>query len=143
MATWNERPFTSSAATAAPAPNRPASPSRSATTPKSTPSSTSCSTGRRTKGIVIAADDGEPGMARELIDRLGERGIWLPVVIAAPSPTTEQVVAAIKAGALDYLRAAARDGQLRAAPARASSPKPGSTPSGAGARSRRSARSPC
>ena len=40
----------------------------------------------------------------ELIGRLGERGMWLPVVIAAPEPATEQVVAAIKAGALDYLR---------------------------------------
>jgi two-component system response regulator FixJ len=56
------------------------------------------------EGIVIAADNGEPGMARDLIGRLGERGMWLPVVVAAPEPATEQVVAAIKAGALDYLR---------------------------------------
>ena len=56
------------------------------------------------EGIVIAADSGQPGMARELIGRLGERGMWLPVVIAAPEPATEQVVAAIQAGALDYLR---------------------------------------
>jgi FixJ family two-component response regulator len=55
------------------------------------------------EGIVIAADSGEPGMARELIGRLVERGIWLPVVIAAHEPSTAQVVAAIKSGALDYL----------------------------------------
>lgn len=56
------------------------------------------------EGIVIAAETGQPGMTRDLIGRLGERGMWLPVVIAAPDPTTEQVVAAIKDGALDYLR---------------------------------------
>ena len=55
------------------------------------------------EGIVVAADTGEPGMAAELIHRLGERGIWLPVVLTAHGPNTEQVVAAIKAGVLDYL----------------------------------------
>jgi two-component system, LuxR family, response regulator FixJ len=55
------------------------------------------------EGVVIAADTGEPGMAAELIRRLGERGIWLPVVLAGCEPKTEQVVAAVKAGALDYL----------------------------------------
>jgi len=55
------------------------------------------------EGVVIAADSGEPDMARELVRRLGERGIWLPVVLAAHEPATERVVAAIKAGALDYL----------------------------------------
>jgi two-component system response regulator FixJ len=55
------------------------------------------------EGIVIAADSGEPGMAEDLIRRLGDRGIWLPVVLAATDPRTEQVVAAIKAGVLDYL----------------------------------------
>ena len=55
------------------------------------------------EGIVLVTDSGEPAIARELIGRLGDRGIWLPVVLAAPAPRTEQVVAAIKAGALDYL----------------------------------------
>jgi len=55
------------------------------------------------EGIVIAADTGEPDMAADLIRRLGERGVWLPVVLAAHEPKTEQVVAAIKAGVLDYL----------------------------------------
>jgi len=55
------------------------------------------------EGIVLAADTAEPGMAAELIRRLGNRGIWLPVVLAAYEPRTEQVVAAIKAGVLDYL----------------------------------------
>ena len=56
------------------------------------------------EGIVMAADGGEPGMARELIRRLGDAGMWLPVIIVSPHPETEQVVDAIKAGALDYLR---------------------------------------
>jgi FixJ family two-component response regulator len=54
-------------------------------------------------GIVIATDTGDPGMAAELIRRLGERGVWLPVMFTAHEPKTEQVVAAIKAGVLDYL----------------------------------------
>lgn len=57
-----------------------------------------------TEGIVIATDDGRPGLAQDLIRRLGEAGMWLPVVLAAPAPQTAQVVAAIKAGVLDYLR---------------------------------------
>jgi FixJ family two-component response regulator len=55
-------------------------------------------------GIIVAADTGEPDMTRNLIDRLGERGIWLPVVMVAQDPDIDRVVAAIKAGALDYLR---------------------------------------
>lgn len=54
-------------------------------------------------GIVIAADTGETGMAEDLIRRLGDRGVWLPVVLTAHEPTTEQVVAGIRAGAIDYL----------------------------------------
>jgi two-component system response regulator FixJ len=56
------------------------------------------------EGLVIAAHDGEPGVARELVLRLGARGLWLPVVMASSEPGLEQVVAAIKAGALDFLR---------------------------------------
>ncbi len=56
------------------------------------------------EGIVMAADDGTPDMARDLIRQLGEAGMWLPVVMVSSQPDTEQVVAAIKAGALDYLR---------------------------------------
>jgi len=56
------------------------------------------------EGIVLAADDGEPDLVASIIRRLGEAGIWLPVVIAAPEPAIGRIVAAIKAGALDYLR---------------------------------------
>ena len=56
------------------------------------------------EGIILAADGGDPAMARELIARLGDRGIWLPVVLTSPEPEIEKVVAGIKAGALDYLQ---------------------------------------
>ena len=45
----------------------------------------------------------EPTLA-ELFDRLGERGLWLPVIVCAIEPELERVVAAVKQGALDYLR---------------------------------------
>jgi two-component system, LuxR family, response regulator FixJ len=54
-------------------------------------------------GILIATDDGSPSWAQELLARLGERGVWLPLVMASAEPRLERVVAAIKAGALDYL----------------------------------------
>jgi FixJ family two-component response regulator len=52
-------------------------------------------------GIILAAD--EDGAAQRLIHRLGEAGIWLPVVLVAYAPTVESAVAGVKAGALDYL----------------------------------------
>lgn len=55
-------------------------------------------------GIIVAADDDQPDTARRLFDRLGEHGIWLPVVMVAQDPDIDRVVGAIKAGALDYLR---------------------------------------
>ena len=56
------------------------------------------------EGILIAGDEGGQGATKTLLRRLGDRGLWLPVVMASPNPVLEQVVAAIKAGALDYLR---------------------------------------
>ncbi|HLT00994.1 MAG TPA: LuxR C-terminal-related transcriptional regulator [Geminicoccaceae bacterium] len=53
-------------------------------------------------GIILAADEG-PDPAGELIERLGEHNIWLPVVLVSAQPQIERVVAAIKAGALHYL----------------------------------------
>jgi two-component system response regulator FixJ len=44
----------------------------------------------------------EPNLA-ELFDRLGERGMWLPVVVCSAEPDIERVVTAVKQGALDYL----------------------------------------
>lgn len=59
--------------------------------------------GPQHEGIVVAAADGEPGATRELIQLLGASGLWLPVVMSAPKRALKQVVAAFKAGALDYL----------------------------------------
>lgn len=63
-------------------------------------------------GVIVAADDGQADMAREFIDRLGQHGISLPVVIVARDPDIDRVVAAIKAGALDYLRLPLEMGML-------------------------------
>src|SRR5690242_5937714 len=56
------------------------------------------------EGIILAADEGRPDAVRDLIDKLGGHGIWLPVVMVAQDPDIDRVVAAIKAGALDYFR---------------------------------------
>lgn len=55
-------------------------------------------------GIVIVADDGEQGGVEEVMHALAAAGVWLPVVGASEDPRPSRVVAAIKAGALDYLR---------------------------------------
>ncbi len=55
------------------------------------------------RGIILlreGVDDLPPGEAVEVLTR---RGVWLPVVMAAPEPRVRDIVAAIKAGALDYL----------------------------------------
>lgn len=54
-------------------------------------------------GIILARDDRKQGGIARLIDGLAERGIWLPVVATDSQPTTGRIVAAVKAGALDYL----------------------------------------
>lgn len=68
------------------------------------------------RGVVLACDTGLGG---ELVTRitagLAGEGCWLPVVMFAEDPSTEQVVAAIKAGALDYLALPLDIGPLRAA----------------------------
>ncbi|HEY6815971.1 MAG TPA: LuxR C-terminal-related transcriptional regulator [Croceibacterium sp.] len=56
------------------------------------------------EGIIFAADDSRAGDAQRSIERLGEHGIWLPVVFVANDPEIDRVVAAMKAGALHYLQ---------------------------------------
>lgn len=53
-------------------------------------------------GIVLVADD-PATPTKDLIERLGAMGVWLPVVFVAEAPSIERVVEAIKAGAIDYL----------------------------------------
>jgi FixJ family two-component response regulator len=54
------------------------------------------------RGIVAVRDDGADDVG-ELLDYLADHGICLPLVAMAFDPETSRVVAAIKAGALDYL----------------------------------------
>jgi len=54
-------------------------------------------------GLVLASDDHDVGGAAEIIRRLRENGIGLPVAITACEPVPEQIVTAIRAGALDYI----------------------------------------
>lgn len=57
-------------------------------------------------GILVVHDSPEHDRSREAAEtlaRLGEAGVWLPVILADESPTTDQVVDGIKQGALDYI----------------------------------------
>ena len=54
-------------------------------------------------GIIIALDDPKASQKPFLFSMLERLGVWLPLVALAESPTPQEVVAAIKAGALDYL----------------------------------------
>lgn len=55
-------------------------------------------------GVIMAADERHAGGAVQLIAMLEAKEIWLPVVVTSESPQVEEVVAAISAGALDYLQ---------------------------------------
>lgn len=54
-------------------------------------------------GIVIANDDRQTGGVAHLIRTLTLRNIWLPVIAIAKTVVPENIVEAMKAGALDYL----------------------------------------
>ena len=64
------------------------------------------------RGIVLARDDEGVGCASEVLRVLADAGIWIPVVGTSLQPRPGQVVAAIKAGALDYLRLPLREESL-------------------------------
>lgn len=53
--------------------------------------------------IVLCEELLDIGIDR-LLEKLGAAGIWLPVVAASHAPDVDEVVHAIRAGALDYLR---------------------------------------
>lgn len=57
----------------------------------------------RPRGIVVVRDDLAAGGMAATLELLARRGIWLPLVAMDEAPSTARVVAAIKAGALDYL----------------------------------------
>ncbi|MGE5953260.1 MAG: response regulator transcription factor, partial [Qipengyuania vulgaris] len=70
------------------------------------------------RGIVLARDDDGEGRVDEVLSQLSHAGVWLPVVGTSLDPRPGQVVAAIKAGALDYLRLPLRPERLQEAVAR-------------------------
>ncbi len=55
------------------------------------------------RGIVVLRDDLEHGGVEAAVELFERWGIWLPIVAIDVMPDTGRVVAAIKAGALDYL----------------------------------------
>ena len=54
-------------------------------------------------GVLLVRQGALEANLSELFDRLGERGLWLPVIVCSLEPELERVVAAVKQGALDYL----------------------------------------
>ncbi|GMM92757.1 response regulator transcription factor [Qipengyuania sp. MTN3-11] len=66
-----------------------------------------------TRGIVLCRDDdtsGGVGAAVEMLDRLC---IWMPIIGTAYDPVPEQVVGAMRRGALGFVGLPLRHGQLR------------------------------
>ena len=63
-------------------------------------------------GIVLLRERATDVILRELLDRFGEQGLWLPVIVCAEDPHIERVVSAIKGGALDYLQLPLEAGRL-------------------------------
>ena len=55
-------------------------------------------------GVIVACEDTLLCGMDRLLDRLGEAGVWLPVIAASHAPDVDDVVQAIRAGALDYMR---------------------------------------
>jgi len=55
------------------------------------------------EGIVLASAESEHLRGPDLIRRVVAAGIWLPIVLVGQEPEVDEVVAAIKAGAIDYL----------------------------------------
>jgi FixJ family two-component response regulator len=65
-----------------------------------------------TDGIVLVRQRGMDISLSELFERFGEQGVWVPLIVCSEDPQIEQVVAAIKDGALDYLQLPLEAGRL-------------------------------
>jgi FixJ family two-component response regulator len=64
------------------------------------------------EGVILLRQRAMDVSLDELFERLGEHGIWLPVIVCAEEPQLELVVGAIKRGALDYLQLPLEHGRL-------------------------------
>lgn len=56
------------------------------------------------EGIILARESVAAGGAAGVLADLSRSGIWLPLILMAETPEVGDVVAAIKAGALEYLQ---------------------------------------
>ena len=54
-------------------------------------------------GLIVAGGDMLARGIGSIVDELAGAGIWLPVVAASENPQVQQIVEAVKQGALDYL----------------------------------------
>jgi len=53
------------------------------------------------EGIILVREDSDSCRAPALLADLSRAGVWQPLVVVSDAPEVEQVVAAIKAGALE------------------------------------------
>ena len=63
-------------------------------------------------GVIVACEDLLDGGIAALLERLGDEGIWAPLVAASAGPSVDEVVGAIQAGALDYLQLPLTEAEL-------------------------------
>ena len=54
-------------------------------------------------GVLVVRDDPASGGVSAVLGRLADHGHWLPLIAADTDPNPHRIVAAMKAGALDYL----------------------------------------
>lgn len=55
-------------------------------------------------GVLLVRQNLLQGTPAGLFERMGECGLWLPVIVCAREPVLKRVVGAVKQGALDYLQ---------------------------------------
>jgi FixJ family two-component response regulator len=55
------------------------------------------------EGLLLVRDDPRDGGFLAASELMADRGMWLPAIVTDYSPSTNRIVAAMKAGALDYL----------------------------------------
>ena len=65
-------------------------------------------------GVVLLRDRIANGAMASVLKRLADNGIWLPVIAMARDAAPDRVVAAVKAGALDYLALPLSKSRLKA-----------------------------
>lgn len=63
-------------------------------------------------GIVLAYDDPVDGSVLDVVQALSRKGLWIPVIATSQDPRPAQVVEAIKAGVIDYMKVPLRTDRL-------------------------------